>query len=192
MVFWQQFIVLPLYLHGYVNPKADVELILATDPATVIVLQVAVSLLMRKIPAFRTITLGTLISSAAWLILAWRPAVWTAVASLVVVALGEITQSPRYYEYISRLAPPEQQGTYMGFAFLPIGIGSLAGGWLGGRLIHHFGEVAHRPERMWWVISGIGALTALMLWLYDRVVRRPMESSSAARKRSRPEERRMF
>ena len=192
MVFWQQFIVLPLYLHGYVNPKADVELILATDPATVIVLQVAASLLMRKIPAFRTITLGTLISSAAWLILAWRPAVWTAVASLVVVALGEITQSPRYYEYISRLAPPEQQGTYMGFAFLPIGIGSLAGGWLGGRLIHHFGEVAHRPERMWWVISGIGTLTALMLWLYDRVVRRPMESSSAATKRSRPEERRMF
>jgi dipeptide/tripeptide permease len=181
IVFWQQFIVLPLYIHGYVNPKADVELILATDATTVIVLQVAVSLLTRQIPAFRAITLGTLVSAAAWLILAWHPAVWTAVASLVVVALGEITQSPRYYEYISRLAPSEQQGTYMGFAFLPMGIGSLAGGWLSGRLIHHFGEVAHRPERMWWAITGVGVLTALLLWLYDRVVRRQMENSSALR-----------
>ena len=32
----------------------------------------------------------------------------------------------------------------MGFAFLPIGIGSLIGGWFGGKLIHHFGEVTHR------------------------------------------------
>ena len=43
----------------------------------------------------------------------------------MVVALGEITQQPRYYEYISRLAPPGQQGTYMGFAFLPIALSAL-------------------------------------------------------------------
>ena len=58
------------------------------------------------------------------------------------VSLGEIIQSPRYYEYISRLAPAGQQGTYMGFAFLPIGIGSLIAGPFGGKLIHHFGEVS--------------------------------------------------
>ena len=34
----------------------------------------------------------------------------------------------------------------MGFAFLPIGIGSLIGGWFGGTLMHHFGEVTHQPE----------------------------------------------
>jgi MFS family permease len=91
--------------------------------------------------------------------------------TLVVVALGEIIQAPRYYEYISRLAPPGQQGTYMGFAFLPIGIGSLVGGWFGGRVMHHFGEVAHQPQRVWWIISGVGILTALLLWIYDRVVK---------------------
>ena len=64
--------------------------------------------------------------------------------------------SPRYYEYISRLAPVGQQGTYMGFAFLPLGIGSLIGGKFGGFLIHHFGEVKHEPAGMWWVIIGVG------------------------------------
>ena len=78
------------------------------------------------------------------------------IVTLFAVSIGEIVQSPRYYEYISRLAPPGQQGTYMGFAFLPIGIGSLIGGRLGGMLIHHFGEVQQRPERIWWAVTAIG------------------------------------
>jgi len=102
---------------------------------------------------------------------AFQPTVVGAVLSIFVLALGEIIQSPRYYEYISRLAPPGQQGTYMGFAFLPIGIGSLIGGWFGGRVMHHFGEVTHQPQRAWWVISGVGVLTALLLWIYDRVIK---------------------
>jgi MFS family permease len=91
--------------------------------------------------------------------------------SLFILALGEIIQSPRYYEYISRLAPPGQQGTYMGFAFLPIGIGSLLGGWLGGKLMHHFGEVQHRPTLFWSVITAVGVITALLLWIYDKTLR---------------------
>jgi POT family proton-dependent oligopeptide transporter len=176
IVFWQEFIMLPIYIHGYINPNADVELILVTDAAAVICLQVLISFLTRKVPAFRAITLGTLISALAWLIVAGHPAIWTAVLSLFVVALGEMTQSPRYYEYISRLAPAGQQGTYMGFAFMPIGIGSLVGGWLGGTVIHHFGEVVHQPQRAWWVITAIGVATALGLWIYDRIVR-PGEAS---------------
>ena len=98
------------------------------------------------------------------------PTVTGVVLTLVAVALGEITQSPRYYEYISRLAPSGQQGTYMGFAFLPLGIGSLIGGNFGGFLIHHYGEVQHRPGMMWGVITAIGLLTAVLLWIYDRFV----------------------
>jgi POT family proton-dependent oligopeptide transporter len=171
IVFWQQYIALPVYLHSYVDPRADVEMILITDALTVISLQVVASYLTRKIPAFRAIIIGTLITSLSWLILAAHPSVWTAVASIFVLAIGEITQAPRYYEYISRLAPAGQQGTYMGFAFMPIGIGSLVGGWFGGRLLHHFGEVAHQPERIWWVLAAIGLATTLLLWIYDRVVR---------------------
>jgi proton-dependent oligopeptide transporter, POT family len=171
IVFWQQYISLPGYIHTYINPHADVEIILVTDGLTVICLTLAVNFLTRKIPAFQAVILGTLITSVSWLILALRPTIWGAVLSLFVLALGEIIQSPRYYEYISRLAPPGQQGTYMGFAFLPIGIGSLIGGWFGGTLLHHFGEVKHQPERIWWVVTAVGVATAALLWIYDRKVR---------------------
>ena len=171
IVFWQQYLILPLYVHDYISPTANTEYILMADPIIVITCTVAVNALTRRIPSFAAVTLGTLITALAWLLLAASPHVWTAVVALMIVALGEITQSPRYYEYISRLAPAGQQGTYMGFAFLPIGIGSLVGGKLGGWLIQHYGEVQRQPERIWWVVTGIGVATAVLLWIYDKTLR---------------------
>jgi dipeptide/tripeptide permease len=178
IVFWQQYISLPGYIHGYISPHADVEIILVTDGLTVICLTLAVNFLTRKIPAFQAVILGTVITSLSWLILAFRPTIWAAVLSLFVLALGEMIQQPRYYEYISRLAPPGQQGTYMGFAFLPIGIGSLIGGWFGGTLVHYFGEVVHKPERIWWCVSAVGMVTSALLWIYDKSVKTKSISSA--------------
>src|SRR5713101_6743859 len=171
IVYWQEFISLPLYVHDYINPATNTDRMLSTGPLVVIALTVAMSVASRKMAPFSAVILGTLISMVAFAILGLHASVFAAYATLVVVALGEIIQAPRYYEYISRLAPPGQQGTYMGFAFLPVGIGSLVGGWFGGRVMHQFGEVAHQPQRLWLVISGVGILTALLLWIYDRVVK---------------------
>jgi dipeptide/tripeptide permease len=171
IIFWQEFISLPLFLRGYVDPNAKVDLLLSVDPATVILFQIVVSYLTRRIPVFRAMTLGILISSFSWLVLLVHASTGFVIAALFILALGEITQSPRYYEYVSRLAPPGQQGTYMGYAFLPIAIGYLIGGKLGGYLVHYFGDVLHRPEQMWWVVSGIGFATALLMWIYNIVLK---------------------
>lgn len=180
VVFWQQFLILPLYIHDYVDASANTELILIADPLIVITLTVAVNALTRRISPLPAITLGTLITALSWLILAWHPHVWIAILALMILALGEIIQSPRYYEYVSRLAPSGQQGTYMGFAFLPIGIGSLIAGKFGGSLIHHFGEVQHKPERIWWAVTGVGVATAALLWVYDKTVRRAVAAPSSS------------
>ena len=84
-----------------------------------------------------------------------------------------------WFSIVSRLAPEGQQGTYMGFAFLPLGIGSLIGGAFGGFLIHYYGEVKHEPAGMWWVIIGVGVLTAALLWLYDRVMMPKIATASS-------------
>jgi proton-dependent oligopeptide transporter, POT family len=179
IVFWQQYISLPLYVTRFIDKDAPIGWIIAADPITVISLTVVINMLTRKLPTFTAIIIGTLVSSLGWAILALRPSIWGAVASLVVLALGEIIQSPRYYEYISRLAPPGQQGTYMGFAFVPIGIGSLLGGWFSGKVMHRFTEVQNQPAMVWWSILGVGLLTTVLLFIYDRVVK-PMEQPKAA------------
>jgi len=181
IVFWQEFIILPIYVHDYIDPNANTELMLATGPILVISLTMVMSILTQKVPSFRAITLGALITGLAWVVLIIHPTVPMAVLALAVVALGEIIQSPRYYEYVSRLAPPGQQGTYMGFAFMPIGIGAFVSGWFGGKLIHHFGEVQHQPTRIWWAVTAVGVATALLLWIYDKTLK-PTPAPAAAQK----------
>jgi POT family proton-dependent oligopeptide transporter len=177
IVFWQEFIALPLYISAYIDPKADTARILATDPIVVILFTMVIGFLTKKMHAFHAIVVGTLISSLAWILLIVHPSVWMAVATLAVVAVGEIVQAPRYYDYISRLAPPDQQGTYMGFAFLPLGIGSFIAGKFSGWLMRHFGEELHQPQMVWWSVIGVGLLTTLLLWIYDRVVRIEMQEA---------------
>jgi proton-dependent oligopeptide transporter, POT family len=180
IVFWQQWIVMPVYLHEYVNKDIDVERILMTDSIIVITCTILVNYLTKKIPAFSAIIIGTFITGISWLILAFYPSMWGAIATIVVLAIGEIVHQPRYYEYVSRLAPPGQQGTYMGFAFVPLGIGSLVGGWFGGKVLHHFGEVLNKPQWTWFVISGVGVVTTLLLLAYDRMVRPKSAEAPAA------------
>ena len=170
IVYWQEFLTLPIYVHDYVDATAT-ERMLAIGPALVIALTVAVSVLTQKIPAFRAVLLGTLISMVGFAFMAVHATVYAAYLTLAVIAVGELIQQPRYYDYISRLAPAGQQGTYMGFAFLPLGIGAFVAGPLGGALLYHFGEVQHRPKLFWWAITAIGMTTTLLLWVYDRVVK---------------------
>ena len=177
IVFWQEFISAPLFLRGYVDPNANTDLLLSIDALTVICCQILVSYLTRKIPVFSAMTLGLLISSLSWLILALHPTTMGFIAALIVLALGEITQSARYYEYISRLAPPGQEGLYMGYAFLPIAIGYFIAGPLGGYLLHYFGDVLHRPQQMWWVVTAVGIAGTVLMVVYDKVFR-PGEAKS--------------
>ena len=171
VLFWQEFLSVLSFVRGYVNPNAPVDAMLSTDALTVICLQLLVNYATRKIPVFPALTLGIFVSSVAWIPLALHPTTGTVIAALAIVALGEIIQAPRYYEYISRLAPPAEQGLYMGYAFLPIAIGYFIAGRLAGYLLHEFGEILKKPREMWWVVTAIGILTTILMWLYNRIVK---------------------
>jgi proton-dependent oligopeptide transporter, POT family len=154
-----------------VNPNADVDLLTSVDPIVVISCQILLAYLTRKLPAVQAIALGFLISGIGWVPLALHPSVKVLIFCLAVVALGEVIQASRYYEYCSRLAPEGQQGLYMGYAFLPIAIGNLIAGLLGGYLVHEFGAVLGHPAAMWWVVAAIGAANAGLMWMYGSVVK---------------------
>src|SRR5258708_16096629 len=76
VVFWQEFISLPLYIRGYVNPNSDVDLLLTFGPLAVIFLQILVSFLTRGVRTFPAMTVGLLVTSLAWIILAVNNLSW--------------------------------------------------------------------------------------------------------------------
>ncbi len=171
VMYWQQYISLSIFVRDYVDRNTDVDRLLAIEAATVIATQFLVTWLTRKVPAFTAMIVGVLISSLSWLVLTMGASPGFIAVMLIVLAIGEVTQAPRYYDYVSRLAPPGQQGLFMGYAFLPIGIGYGIAGLLAGRLIHIFGEVLHAPSAMWYVVTGVGLLTTALIFIYNKVAK---------------------
>jgi POT family proton-dependent oligopeptide transporter len=191
-VFWQEFIAMPLYVHKFVDPDVNIEYLLTVDPTVVILFTIPVNYLVRKWKPFTAMTTGLLISSVSWLLLtadsllpamnslagmfgavgiAIKGTTLLVSVALVILAAGELVLSPRLYEYVSRLAPPGQQGVYMGFAFLPVAIGFYTAGAVGGRLVQYFAATPERAHMVWWIISGLGFLATLLMWIYNRVVK---------------------
>jgi len=177
VVFWQQYLSLPIYVRTYIDPNANVDALLSVEATTVILCTFAVNYFTRKVPAFLAIIVGVLISSLSWLFLTLGNGTPYIAAALIVLAIGEVVQAPRYYEYISRLAPPGQQGLFMGYSFLPIGIGYLIAGPTAGFLLHRFGEVMHQPRLIWYAVTAAGIVTTVLLILYDRLLR-PKEATA--------------
>jgi dipeptide/tripeptide permease len=175
VMFWQQYLSLAIYWRDFVDKGANVDALLSVEALTVILTTLVATYLMRKVRPFTSIVLGVLVSSLSFVLLTLGTRIEYVVVMLIVLAIGEVLQAPRYYEYVSRLAPPGQQGLFMGYAFLPIGIGFLGGGALAGRLLQHFGTGGRTPSHMWWVVAGVGVVTTVLLFAYDRLLR-PQEA----------------
>jgi POT family proton-dependent oligopeptide transporter len=180
VMFWQIFYSLPFYVRDVLH-YGRFELIETVDAWTIIVVTVPAAALAKKIKSIRAMTLGLALATAAWFLMGSAPTLAVTIAAIMVFAIGEATQAPRYYEYVADLAPKDQVGTYMGFAFLPVAIGTFAAGAIAGRLVEHYigrtvdgqlipGPGAAAPQHMWYVIGAIGAASTVLMLAYDRFV----------------------
>lgn len=164
IMFWQIFYLVPFYSQDVLNFE-NFELLETVDAAAIILLTVPMTALVRKWKPIRAMTFGFVFASLSWLIIAFTQSVTGTVIAIAVYAIGEATQAPRFYEYVSKLAPPHQVGTFMGFAFLPVAIGSFAAGPIADWLRNSYMDT--NPAMMWYVICGIGILSTISMLLYN-------------------------
>ena len=168
MMFWQVFLSLPFYVRDVLHFE-KFELIETVDAWTVILLSIPATALVKRLRPILAMTLGFLVASGSWLLMASVPTLAATIGAIMIFALGESMQAPRFYEYVADLAPKEQVGTYMGFAFLPVALGYGIAGPLSGYLLKTHLHGPH-PEAMWTVLSGIGFASTVLMVLYDRFV----------------------
>ncbi len=172
IMFWQIFYSLPFYITEVLKFK-QFEILETVDAWSIIFLTVPVAALTHKLKPIVAMVVGFFIASSCWLVLAIAPTVTATIIAMFLFALGEAIQAPRFYEYVADLAPKDQLGTFMGFAFLPIAIGSFVAGPLGGWLVETFlrGETIS-PRLMWMTVAGIGFASSILMIGYDRLVAR--------------------
>jgi POT family proton-dependent oligopeptide transporter len=166
MMFWHIFYLLPFYGTDVLH-FAEFELLETVDAACIIFLTVPMTALVKKWKPITAITAGLLVSSLSWAIIGAFATLTAAIIGVAVWAAGEAMQTPRFYEYVSSLAPKGQVGTFMGFAFLPVALGSFGAGpvsdWLRTTYLHT------NPSMMWYILTGIGLVCTLLMVIYNAV-----------------------
>jgi len=163
-MFWQIFYSFPFYVKDVLKFD-DFELLETVDAISIIFLTVPMAALVRKWKPFSAMTAGFLIASLSWIIIAVTGTVTGSIIAIAVYAVGEAIQAPRFYDYVSSLAPKEQVGTYMGFAFLPVAIGSFTAGPVADWLRTSYLQTD--PAFMWYVMAAIGLSSTVLMILYN-------------------------
>ncbi|HEY3449508.1 MAG TPA: MFS transporter [Myxococcales bacterium] len=211
--FWflynQVYNVLPLYTKRTLETNPAMELYTAANPLTIVLFQLLITRFFGKMKPIRSIVVGTLIICASMavnlapLYAAGGPRAllnnWLPIGSIFIIltvaliAFGELFTSSRTYEWIGALAPKGQEGLFLGYANLPMAIGSLIGGPVGAWL---FNSVMCRDAKKldnglleldpgaatqgWLLLMGIGLLSALAMWLYNVWLERQIKADEAA------------
>ena len=168
IIFWQEFIIIPYYVTDFISKDAPYEIVQSWSGAGAIVLfQIPINWLTKKMPTHKAILLGFAMSSLIWVIIGISPSLPTIAAGIVAFAIGEMIQAPRYYEYISEIAPAGQQGLFQGYAFLPIAIARFAGDPLGG-WVYQTAKADGTPGMIWIALIATGVLATVLMALYNR------------------------
>lgn len=168
-MFWHIFYALPFYVRDVLKFERF-EIIETVDAFTIILVTVPAAALANRLRPIVAMTLGFVLASASWFLMGAMPTLTFTVVAIAIFAIGESIQAPRYYAYVADLAPKAQVGTYMGFAFLPVAIGTFVAGRSSGWLVTNYVQASPTPSHMWYIVGMIGVVSTLLMVLYDRFI----------------------
>jgi dipeptide/tripeptide permease len=150
------------------NWKFDAEHVTVINAGTIIVLQIAVSNIVKKTKALPTMIVGIGLGTIGMAMLAISTYAWVFMAGIIIFSLGEMTAHPKFISYVGLIAPEDKKALYLGYSFLYGVIGSAIGGYLGARAYVHFVDNLQSPSTLWFMFSLIGVATIIGLLLFAK------------------------
>jgi POT family proton-dependent oligopeptide transporter len=103
------------------------------DAFFIIVLQIYISSQSMKLKPIYSMVTGIMILGAGLMLMFVTQNPWFVILGVLIFAIGEMASSPKYTEYVGRIAPSDKKALYMGTSFLPIALGHFAAGWISGK-----------------------------------------------------------
>jgi len=102
------------------------------DSFFIIVFQLMVSAFVMRFKPLAAMMGGILVLAGGLGLMFSTQSGWLVLFGIFVFGIGEMASSPKFTEYVGRIAPAEQKALYMGTSFLPIAAGHQLAGWLSG------------------------------------------------------------
>jgi len=148
--------------------RFDVEHVTVINAGTIILLQLAISNVVKNTRALPTMVVGIGFGTIGMAILAISTGIWVFMLGTVIFSIGEMTAHPKFISYVGQTAPKSRVAMYMGYLFLYGVIGSSIGGVVGANLYVKFVDEMDQPRTLWLIFTGIGLATIVGLLLYNR------------------------
>lgn len=171
--FWFMFgtahIFMPLYMkHFHIMPEwFSVFYLACINPGTIISVGFILSKIVDKYDSLHLMITGVSIFVLGVLMLGLTAIPILFVGGIIVFSFGEFITHPNFISYVSKIAPKDKVAIYMGYSFIPMGIGQVCGNFIGGFLFGHFAETEEMPKIFWAIVASYGLLTITGLVLYD-------------------------
>jgi hypothetical protein len=193
-IYVQIYNLIPLYLR-FIDKNAPVELYTLINPIMIVCFQLLITKYSKEWKPIRSIITGVAVTVVGMLLnmipgllgndsfqqvhigsFALPLAGLFILVSIASMAIGEMLASPRIYQYIGAIAPKGQEGLYLGYANLPLAIGTIVGAPLGGMMFEHLIKnpaSQNQPVQaplMWFLVALMGMISMVGLYLYDRKI----------------------
>ncbi len=110
------------------------EMMVGLDAGFIILFQLIISTLVMRYKPINAIISGIIVTSFGIGISFATSNGFYTILGIFIFALGEMASSPKFTEYIGRIAPKGKEALYMGTSFLPVAAGNLLAGFLSGQV----------------------------------------------------------
>ncbi len=154
-------ILLPVYASQQFNvPENQYGLIPSTNALMVVLFQLPVTRITRRLRPFYMMALGMVFYGIGTGMVALSNGFWGFWTSMVVMTIGELILAPTSSTYVANAAPTDMRGRYMGLFDLvqrmARGVGPIFGGWLNDSI---------HPRATWigGLIAGFASAAGLMI-----------------------------
>jgi proton-dependent oligopeptide transporter, POT family len=197
--FWflynQVYNIMPLYWKRVLETEPAVDVYTMANPFVIVAFQLLITRFFGKLRPVVSIIIGNIVCGVAFAINVLpifladsiRGDFWDLVpigsvvgmATVGIVAFGELFAAPRAYEYVGAMAPKGQEGLFLGYVNLPIAIGAIAGGPFGAAIFNEImcAGATVRPDGLldldptqnaigWTMLLGIGLVSATLMFTY--------------------------
>jgi dipeptide/tripeptide permease len=121
---------------GTIAPEMMVNL----DAGAIILFQVLISTLVMKFKPLNAIMSGIVVNAIGIGLAFSTGNGFYVIVGIFVFAIGEMSSSPKFTEYIGRIAPKNKEALYMGTSFLPVAAGNLIAGYLSGEFYEKWSD----------------------------------------------------
>ena len=122
--------------NGQINP----EYMLNLDAGGIVLFQVLVSTIIMRFKPLNAMMGGIFIASMGIGFSFATANPFYALLAIVIFAFGEMSSSPKFTEYIGRIAPKGKEALYMGTSFLPVAVGNYLAGIFSGPVYQNMSD----------------------------------------------------